>query len=296
MEWQQIVGFQQVAKLGSFTKAGEVTFRTQSALSQQIKALEEELDCRLLERIGKRRLRLTAAGEIFFQFSAAVLERLARLQEELQELKGLHKGTLRLAAPFTTLYHLFRQVLRQYVERFPQVRLTILDRSQPQVMELVKSGEIDCGLALESAVPKGLTAARWQPVEMFLMAPQGHPLTQIERVSLEQIAAYPLILPPQTTKTRGRISIEAHLREAGLAYHVIMESSNVELSSLYVELGLGISFATMVQGFTLPGRRNLAFVPLSHFVEPDYLAVVMRRDKILPAYKQAFLDLLFNTR
>ena len=66
MEWQQIVGFYQVARQDSFTRAAEATFRTQSALSQQVKALEGELGCRLIERIGKRKLRLTeAGGEVF---------------------------------------------------------------------------------------------------------------------------------------------------------------------------------------------------------------------------------------
>lgn len=63
MEWQQLLGFYQVAKLGSFTKAAEATFRTQSALSQQVKALEEELGGQLIERLAKRRLQLTPAGE-----------------------------------------------------------------------------------------------------------------------------------------------------------------------------------------------------------------------------------------
>ena len=62
MEWQQLLGFYQVAKLGSFTKAAAATFRTQSALSQQVKALEDELGTRLLERLGKRRLKLTVGG------------------------------------------------------------------------------------------------------------------------------------------------------------------------------------------------------------------------------------------
>ena len=114
MEWQQILGFYHVAKLGSFTKAGELTFRTQSALSQQVKALEEELSCQLLERIGKKRLRLTAAGEVFFRFSEAILERSARLTEELTALQGFKIGHLRIAAPFTTLYHLFRQAVTEY--------------------------------------------------------------------------------------------------------------------------------------------------------------------------------------
>ena len=72
MEWQRIIGFYHVTKLGSFTKAAEATFRTQSAISQQIKNLEEELGCQLLERIGKKKVRLTSAGEKFFIFSESI--------------------------------------------------------------------------------------------------------------------------------------------------------------------------------------------------------------------------------
>ena len=107
MEWQQVIGFYQIAKLGSFTKAAEATFRTQPALSQQIKALEEELDCHLFERIGKRKLRLTSAGERFLTFAESILENYDSLREDLNELKGSQKGRLKIAAPFTTLYHLF---------------------------------------------------------------------------------------------------------------------------------------------------------------------------------------------
>ena len=138
MEWQQIIGFYHVAKLGSFTKAAGATFRTQSALSQQIKNLEEELGCRLLERIGRRKLRLTSAGQRFFKFSETSLERYESLTEELNELKGLQKGLLRMAAPFTTLYHLVPFALKNYITQFPNVELTILDRSQQHILDLIK--------------------------------------------------------------------------------------------------------------------------------------------------------------
>ena len=72
-----------------------------------------------------------------------------------------------------------------------------------------------------------------------------------------------------------------------------MESSNVELSSLYVELGLGISFATIVKDLPLAGQRPLTFIPMSHYVPPDFIAVILRKDKIISAHLRAFLDLLF---
>ncbi|MFZ2089633.1 MAG: LysR family transcriptional regulator [Desulfobaccales bacterium] len=292
MEWQHIVGFHQVARQGSFTKAAEATFRSQSALSQQVKALEEELGCRLLERIGKRKLKLTEAGERFFRFTQSVLGSYDGLQEELQELQGTPTGELRLAAPFTTLYHLLREVLREYPRLFPQVRLAILDRSQPEVFDLVRQGDIDFGFALESATPRDLKARRWQEVEMVLMTPKGHPLTRLERVTIEDIARYPLILPPRGQRSPGRQTLEASFRQQNLDYRVVMESSNVELSSLYVELGLGVSFATVVKGLPLPGQRSLAFLPMSPGAAPDFLAVILRKDKIVNNFMEAFLDLL----
>jgi len=292
MEWQQIIGFYYVAKLGSFTKAANATSRTQSAISQQIKNLEEELGCQLLERIGKRKLRLTSAGERFFKFSETSLERYESLTEELNELKSLQIGHLRMAAPFTTLYHLFPFALKSYIKKFPNVELTILDRSQQDILNLIKNGDIDLGLVLESIVQTDLTALRWKKVRTVLMTPIGHPLAKVKRVTLKQIGKYPLILPPINLKYRS--NLEEKFQKLGIDYRIIMESSNVELSSLYVEMGLGISFATIVKDLPELKKRKLAFLPMDHLFKPDYIVVVMRKDKTLISYKNAFIKILFE--
>ena len=292
MEWQQIIGFYYVAKLGSFTKAADATFRTQSALSQQVKNLEQELECRLLERIGRRKLRLTSAGQRFFKFSETSLKRYESLTEELNELKGLQKGLLRMAAPFTTLYHLVPFALKNYIIQFPNVELTILDRSQQHILDLIKKGDIDLGLVLESNVPKDLTSLRWKKVRTVLMTPLNHPLTNAKRVTLKQIGRYPLILPPINLIYRS--NLEEKFQKLAIDYHVIMESSNVELSSLYVEMGLGISFATIVTDLPELKKRKLEFLSMDHLFKPDYIAVVMRKDKTLTSYKKAFIKILFG--
>jgi len=293
MEWQQLLGFYQVAKLGSFTKAAEATFRTQSALSQQVKALEEELASQLIDRLGKRRLQLTPAGAKLFACAQGLLQQWDGLLEELRTLKGRPQGPLSLAAPFTTLYHLLPEALLNYLRQFPQVELTLLDRPQAAVFSLVKSGDIDFGLALESRVPKSLTARRWQPVDTVLLAPVDHPLARACRVTWRQIARYPLIVPPLGVEAGGRRLIEAHFEKLGLAIRIILESSNVELSARYVETGLGLAFATLARGLK-PSQRNLAFIPLDHYFKPDHLSLVLRRDKVLTPYKLAFINLLFG--
>ena len=292
MEWQQIIGFNYVAKLGSFTKAANATFRTQSAISQQIKNLEEELGCQLLDRIGKRNLRLTSAGERFFKFSETILERHDSLTEELNELKGLQIGHLRMAAPFTTLYHLIPFALKSYINIFPNVELTILDRSQQDILDLIKNGDIDFGLVLESNVQTDLTALRWKKVRTVLMIPIGHPLAKIKRVTLKQIGKFPLILPPTNFKYRS--NLEKRFQKLGIDYHIIMESSNVELSSLYVEMGLGVSFATIVKDLPELKKRRLEFLPMDHLFKPDYIVAVIRKDKTLISYKNAFIKILFE--
>ena len=292
MEWQQIIGFYHLTKLGSFTKAAEATFRTQSAISQQIKNLEEELGCQLLERIGKQKVRLTSAGEKLFKFSESILEKYNSLIEEIDEIKGLQMGHLRMAAPFTTLYHLFPLTLKNYIKQFPNVELTILDRSQQNILDLIKNGDIDFGLVLESNVQRDLTTLRWKKVRTVVMTPIGHPLTKIKRVTLKQIGKYPLILPPINLKYRS--NLEERFQKLGIDYHIIMESSNVELSSLYVEMGFGISFATVVKGLPELKKRKLEFLPVDYLSKPDYIAVVMRKDKTLISYKNAFIKILFE--
>jgi DNA-binding transcriptional LysR family regulator len=294
MEWQQLLGFYQVAKLGSFTKAAEATFRTQSALSQQVKALEEELGSQLIERLAKRRLQLTPAGEKLLAFAQGLLSQWEGLQEELLALKGRPQGPLRLAAPFTTLYHLLPEALSSYLRQFPQVELTLLDRPQAAVFTLVKTGDVDFGLALESRVPKYLTARRWQPVDTVLLAPADHPLARVRRVTWRQIARYPLIVPPQGVEAGGRSLIEEHFAKLGLTIRIILESSNVELSARYVETGLGLAFATLARNLPRSRLHQLAFIPLDHYFKPDHLALALRRDKVLTPYKLAFINLLFG--
>jgi DNA-binding transcriptional LysR family regulator len=294
MEWQQIIGFHHVVRLGSFTRAAEATFRTQSALSQQIRALEEEMGCMLFERIGTRKLRLTAAGERFLRFSEGVLDARDLLVEELNEITGVGKGALSIAAPFTTLYHLLPPIVEEYTKRFPNVRLTILDRPQTSAIELLKNGEIDFGFALESSVPGDLQAFRWKMVETFLLIPRGHPLGREQKVTLERIAEYPLILPPKSAAHTGRARLDERLQKLGVDYRVVMESSNVELSMTYVEMGLGVSFAGVVSDLPSLKRYQLECVSLSHCFEPDYVAVVLRKRSSLPSYRREFLSILLG--
>jgi len=103
-----------------------------------------------------------------------------------------------------------------------------------------------------------------------------------------------LILPPKSPEYVGRLDLEERLRDLGVGYHVIMESSNVDLSSVYVEMGLGVAFATVVRDLPILKQRNLEFISLSHYFEPDYVSLVTRKNRNRPRYKNAFADMILS--
>jgi len=292
MEWHQLEGFYQTAKTGNFTKAAAINHVTQSAISQQIGKLEEELEVSLFERIGKRKLVLTEAGELLYRFAESVLAESDIFLDQLSELKGSHKGKLRIAAPFTSLNQLLPEKLEIYKKQFPWIEYTILDRSQRAALELVAEGDVDFGIMLESIVPTNMHKIRWNKVETVLIVKADHPLNDMPALSLDEIAKYPLILPIKRNEPCRRTEIERLFHDNNLDYHMVMESSSVELNVTYVELGLGISFATVVPTIPALNRPGSRFLSLNKFFKPEYLAVVFRKDKQLQRHQQVFLDVI----
>jgi DNA-binding transcriptional LysR family regulator len=295
MEWQQIIGFYQLVKQGSFTRAANASFRTQSALSQQISKLEDEFQCQLINRISRKKFTLSPAGERFYQFASSIINEYGKLSDDIAAIKGLSIGKLKIAAPFTTLYHLFPEHFKAYLKDYPHVEITILDRTQSQAIELLKNGDIDIAVALESFVPKGFDVRRWKEIQSVLIVPDRHPLLNIKQVKLQDIAKYPLILPPKSMDNKSRSRIDDRFEEESIEYRVIMESSNVELSSRYVEAGIGISFATIAKGVNPLTGRKIKFIPMSKYFEGDYISVVSRREKRLSSYVENFISQILNT-
>lgn len=210
--------------------------------------------------------------------------------EDVNEIKSLKKGRLAIAAPFTTLYHLIPSYLKRYTQQFPWIELNVLDRAQKDVIQLVKQGDVDFGFVIESMTIKELVFKRWLKVETVLLVPKDHPLLGKEQITVEQLADYPLIFPPKSGSYRKKLD---ELFQ-DIKYRVVMESSNVELSSVYCEMGLGISFATTVRELPLLKNRNLAMIPLNDLFAPEYIGLVTRKDLALPNYKKAFSDVLLT--
>jgi molybdate transport repressor ModE-like protein len=179
----------EVADRGSFSAAAEALSYTQSAVSQQIAALEREAGTQLVTR-GSRGIRLTEAGEALVRHADAILTRLADAEAELEAIAGLRGGRLRLAAFPTVGATLMPLAIAHFRERHPDIELTVRQLEPEDSLPLLKAGELDIALTIgpsTSTDTEGLDVKFLLDDPMFAALPLNHPLAHKSRVRLKDL-------------------------------------------------------------------------------------------------------------
>ncbi len=294
MELSQLISFSHTVQFGSISKAAEVVCRTQSAVSQQIKALENELGCQLFSRIGKRRLVTSDEGKRLYEFTQRLLDEIDNTLEDIHAISGGNRGHVSISAPFTTCFHVLPEIIKRFSGQYPNVIVSVFDRPQEKAVAMVRNGEADFAITLDSVVPKGFHSILWKQVNPVLIVPLDHPLLECRDISIKDIADHDLIVPPARMRHPGRLMLEKYAQQSGIALKVVLESSNVELSSRFVEKGVGISFATIIEGHHLLERRALKFIPIDHLLPSGRMAIAMRREATLTGARGNFLKLFLR--
>src|SRR5512133_2924444 len=179
----------EVAAHGSFSAAADALAYTQSAVSQQIAALEREAGTRLVER-NARGVRLTDAGRALVEHADAILTRLADAEAELEAIAGLRGGRLRLAAFPTVGATLMPLAIAHFRERHPDIELTVRQLEPEDSLPLLKAGELDIALTIgpsTSTDTEGLDIKFLLDDPMFAALPLNHPLAHKSRVRLKDL-------------------------------------------------------------------------------------------------------------
>lgn len=294
MEWNQLIGFYHVALLGSYTKAAEETFRTQSALSQQIKRLEEGLGVTLFDRGCRGGVKLTTAGHALFQHARKVLSQEERFLEELAEIKGESKGFVRLTAPNGTFIFQLAKPLKLYNERFPDVHLHLFESAPQTSVDRVLDGSMDFCVTHESVIPQSFTVHPWASGRYVIMTPHGHPLTRLERLTMEDIVKYPLILPQRNARRTARRNFDRMAEEKGLHYQTVLETSNTSINAEFVKAGFGVSFILSFCDYRTLYADDIAFLFTDRIFPPEKISIGVKKGHELSATKQNFLDFLLS--
>lgn len=240
MEFQQLRYVLAVAETRHFTRAAQQLFVAQSALSQQVAKLEQELGTTLFVR-SSRRVELTPSGEAFLPWARACLGAADRAGAEAVAAAGMVTGTLRVGLIPTATVVDVPGLLRQLRERHPRVEVQLRVGGSDELVRLVRAGALDLAVVgLASGVqPQGVAHHAMSSEVLVAVVPDGHALAVRRRVSLADLAAETFAdFPAGTT---GRLQSERAFQAAGLSRTVPYEASTPELIGSLVVAGLAVA-------------------------------------------------------
>jgi molybdate transport repressor ModE-like protein len=231
----------EVADRGSFSAAAEALSYTQSAVSQQIAALEREAGTQLVTR-GSRGIRLTEAGEALVRHADAILTRLADAEAELEAIAGLRGGRLRLAAFPTVGATLMPLAIATFREQHPDVELTVRQLEPEDSLPLLKCGELDIALTIEpnsSPDTDGLESTFLLDDPMFVALPMNHALAQKSRIRLRDLANDSWI--STTDACSCGALVRSHCIRMGFEPQITFESDDYLAIQGLVAAGVGVA-------------------------------------------------------
>lgn len=288
MDFDQLVTFLEVAKQGNFSRAGEKVFRSQSAVSAQIRQLEQDYGTKLLDRSGKR-VALTPAGEVLFDYAKRLLALRGESLRAVADQQTTPRGVLAIGANEATCLYVLPETFSEYQRRYPDVQISIYRNFSHKILERLQDGLIDLGVVTMPVKLSSVVVKRIFHDRLMLMTNPAHPLGQLESVSIEAIADYPLILPRTgtTRKTLDRI-----FRPYKEKLRVAMELSSVAVIKAFTASGMGISLIS--ESFAAQESRSgtLRLIPISGMALSRELALIYRQDRTLPQSAAAFIELV----
>jgi len=286
MEFDQLKGFYQVAKLRSFTGAASKLYLTQPAISLQVKALERELGERLFERVG-RRITLTSAGEILYQLAEQVVGKLDEIKSVMGEIHRVERGRFTLGASDTTSLYFIPELIKEFRRAHPNIELVLVNRISQEVVRRVVDCEVDLGI-----VSLPVTEARLQVVPLLkhplaCVVSADHPLAARKHLRPEDLKGESMVALERGCTTQKEI--DAFLGANGVTPKTVIELGSFEIIKKFVEIGLGI--AIMPERAARTGADGIRLVHFAKSAPHIELAAVYRKDRFLPHTARAFLDL-----
>jgi DNA-binding transcriptional LysR family regulator len=286
VDLDQLHTFLEIVRLKSFSKAAQSCFRTQPAVSAQVRQLEQELNASLFERLGTK-IALTPAGHILAEFAEQILDLRRRAQDGINELDRVPRGELMIAANEATCIYVLPRVFSEYKKQFPNVHI-LVDRSYgARVVDAVLDNLADFGITQLPVTEKRLQIVKIHSDEIKLILPANHPLASKKSVNADELIGFPLLLP-KTGTTRSRLN--AWLEPVEDQLNISMELDSTEMIKRFVLAQLGLSFlaATHCQEEVTTGR--LAAASLGPEPMERQVALIYRRDKALSKASLGFIE------
>ena len=290
MDLDQLHTFLEIVRLKSFSKAAQTCYRTQPAISAQVRQLELELNTTLFERYGTR-ISLTVAGRILAEHAEQILALRRRAQDTINELEKIPRGELVIAANEATCIYVLPGVFAEFKKQFPNVQL-LVDRSYgTRVVQAVLDNLADFGITQLPVQEKKLQIVKIHSDEIKLLVPAGHPLASYPRVLPADLLGQQLLLPKSgTTRARLNTWLDSVQDELNLS----MELDSTEMIKRFVMANLGLSFLAASHCREEEDANKLACVPLGPEAMIRRVGLIYRKDKSLSKAALGFIQVTLD--
>lgn len=277
--------FIKAIETGSFTKAAEELGYTQSAISQMVHSLEEELSTILIIR-SRTGITLTPDGEEFLPFIKKICNSHRELKEKIKEMEGLESGFIRIGAFSSVSCHWLPGLIKRFKNQYPDVQFEIHQGDYTDIANWIKEGSVDFGFVNPNAV-SNLTMIPLQKDEMFAVLPEDHHLVEKEAVSLEELMNEHYILLDEGDISEPLTIFQQNQVEPNIQYRVHDDYAIMSM----IEQGLGVSILPKLVLSRCP--YQVATKPIS----PSFartISLAYKDKRVLPIASRFFIDFIIE--
>ncbi len=274
----------------NLTEAAKALYTSQPGVSKAIIELEEELGVDIFSRHGKRIRGLTEPGRAVLKSVEAIMQEIDGLKMIGKEFAAQDSGGFTIATTHTQARYALPKVVQAFTQKFPKVRLSLIQGNPKQIAEMVRKDQADLAIATEAiAAQEGLVTLPCYQWEHVVVVPQDHPLLKSEEITLEELAAWPLITYDSAFTGRNKIDHAFSVRS--LKPDIVLEAIDADVIKTYVELNMGVGIIAGM-AFDPERDRNLKAIPAGHLFGTNVSRVALKQGAYLRSYVYTFIELL----
>ena len=288
MDFDHLTTFLEIAKSGSFSRAGQKLYRSQPAVSAQIRQLEHEYGEKLFDRVGKS-VRLTSAGEALYEYAEKLLALKNESLRAVADQATAPRGTLLVGANEATCLYVLPEAFAEYHKLYPSVQISIYRNFSRKVIEKVEDGSVDVGIVTLPVKSPSLRTYSIFRDRLVLMVSPTNPLARHKSVRMSEVAEQPLIFPKTGFM---RQLLDKEFRPYRSQLRVTMELPSVSLIKRFVATGFGVSLISSAFARNEVRDGEVKLIPITDLEMWRELGVVYRRDRTLPRSAAAFVQLI----
>ncbi len=290
MKLQQLRYIWEVARHDlNVSATAESLYTSQPGISKQIKLLEDELGIPIFARSGKHLTEVTSAGKKIIEAAGHILERTQDIKAIAQEYLDNDVGTLSLATTHTQARYALPSVVKEFMARYPAIKLNMHQGTPVQIAEMASRGQVDLAIATEAMeLFENLVMLPCYEWNRAILVPQGHPLIQADELTLEEVAKYPIVT--YVFGFTGRSQLDRAFEQHGLRPQVALTAVDADVIKTYVRLGLGVGIVARM-AYDAFADSDLVALDAGHLFGRSITKVGLRRNMFLRGFICDFIQL-----